>query len=1198
MSKFAEIPRFLLEDFFDSMIASSSESPFVDGITAPICSFFYLMVEKQYDNYSQLYQIPFEPYTPYYSGNFFYARRMTTMETSATSAIEIDADSLTYLKKSSSSTIETITMGDSVYYAGAMNDYVRAKYSDDTTILDFISVNKPFLYFGKIYPETGDVYRIEYWGMDRYAVSCLPDHMQTTNIGEIFKVFFDQVYNRIYNKARTISTLIDPLEIDLDYITYLASFFGIEIDKTYLDSLYYDRDSLETRIRERRLREYVRELPNSLKRKGTYTSLYIIFKNLFWNTTDKINIYERWHSPTICNGWPTNPNAIPETPLEHFVDINYLNYYNQMPTTCVSAGYVDLINAGGYPVPLTNCYIHEQKISTTSWIIVHNLNTQTPLVQCYDQDMNLIVPQSIEGISSYLTVVTFNTNKSGYAFILLPNSTFTFTDTTSGNFQHDLNYLVPIVHGYESNFTECDLYSVSPSGSNIVIISSLSSLNGTITCATSGNYVHEQLNKNTIWNIEHDLDSRAVVADFYTTTASEHWTLSHVLNTENILVQLFDTNNVQLDYENINIVNDEIVKVTFSEPVSGYAVLVEAEEISTTPISSGWVLTTPTSGYYATQYTDNDGDVLSIDWELPFLNATLHVHESPAVSATFMVKTPDYMEMFLYKSATWDIVHNLDQQQVLAQFYTTYKSTTWEFSNFYGNNVIIRCYDTDRNEIRPDSIAYYDDRYYLNFNEPVGGFITISIADASIQDTLYFGYGGWFAGTGWFLSPGWFLPAGFTGVPLWAPSSSYWPGDLFTIDPDIDTRVNLITQYQSNITKALIMPVDVQLTLDGLIYTTFSAESSGAYAHVIKGNYVHEQVTPASKWWITHYLDTYKIISATYSWFTDGGVWMYMGQDKNTIVQTYDNNNLCIDGFSTIHYEDESIYIMNNEPIIGFGCMIVGNNIPASGATWNINHNLNNELVLCQCYIDDLLVVCPDVQLNGDNDLIVNFTSPVSGSCVYALPDYTWTQTTPSASWIISHNLNQIGAIIQIYDGNLRSIATSAANIELTDRNTCTITFSVPTSGYIAIKGTHPPIFEHLPKCRLYDENWLELDFEGNWPGYTIIKVADDCIITPLNKVKPETLTLSSSANCTASWGASGTIGYALICKADATAKPLKQKKPTDYQIIDENNCRATFSDREDGLAILKEVGTLTYNDGLIMSPHYKVEIDVNCEPL
>jgi hypothetical protein len=459
--RFSEIPKFLLYDFFDSStsIASpSGDSPFISGINTTRNVYFELVIEDSIT--LDTIHVPFYTYDPVKIDNFFYVQRAVDLETAATSAAVIENEANVYLKKSSIYTESRVDDSGRIVMANLFDKMMRLLSSNypETSYLDYVNIEKPFLYIGKIYNENdgNDVYRIDYWGMDRYVISCLPPHMQTPKMQVFLELFFDKVYNRVYNKEKNVITLLDALEIDLKFLPYLSEMFGIFLEKSYIDSLYSDLFSDINIQMERRLRENIREMPNFLKRKGTYSSIYGLFHNLFWNTTNSLNIYERWHSKDLCNGWPEDPNAVPLSPKNNFVDFNYLNQYtNSTSATCVS-GYGEFVNAGGYPVSQSDCFIFRTFQAKNVWFIVHELNTSCPIVHCYDECLNLLTPNKIFSISDNVTVIRFDSDKSGTAMIVKPQALDFITILNNIHyFEHDLSGAdIPIIAGNESiNYT-------------------------------------------------------------------------------------------------------------------------------------------------------------------------------------------------------------------------------------------------------------------------------------------------------------------------------------------------------------------------------------------------------------------------------------------------------------------------------------------------------------------------------------------------------------------------------------------------------------------------------------------------------------------------------------------------------------------------------------------------------------------------
>jgi hypothetical protein len=122
--------------------------------------------------------------------------------------------------------------------------------------------------------------------------------------------------------------------------------------------------------------------------------------------------------------------------------------------------------ATGIPawVPLTqqlSTYIHYEVSGTTTWTINHNLNTATPVVQCYGSDQKMFIPNNIEVTSNNQVLVTTSTPVYGRAVIMQaplegttkPNYTYEHNQTSAATtwvIQHGLGYN-PIVRVFVGN---------------------------------------------------------------------------------------------------------------------------------------------------------------------------------------------------------------------------------------------------------------------------------------------------------------------------------------------------------------------------------------------------------------------------------------------------------------------------------------------------------------------------------------------------------------------------------------------------------------------------------------------------------------------------------------------------------------------------------------------------------------------------
>lgn len=88
----------------------------------------------------------------------------------------------------------------------------------------------------------------------------------------------------------------------------------------------------------------------------------------------------------------------------------------------VSSSYAGYAVSSSYAV--TSSYastvgVNFQQISPAStWVITHNLGNQHPLVQVYDTNHDVLIPQTINGLNTNTVVVTFSVSLAGYARVV------------------------------------------------------------------------------------------------------------------------------------------------------------------------------------------------------------------------------------------------------------------------------------------------------------------------------------------------------------------------------------------------------------------------------------------------------------------------------------------------------------------------------------------------------------------------------------------------------------------------------------------------------------------------------------------------------------------------------------------------------------------------------------------------------------
>lgn len=226
--------------------------------------------------------------------------------------------------------LTTITYGADMYfrkgsyfYTWLINNYSEYR--------DYLNTNKRFIYFGKVWSVAGEVntYYIEFYGLKDFMYNALPPVNQSTAMEDWIKGYFDKTHHPIYNLTKNIWSMRDPKEIDIRFLQYIANDYGITID--------------EDATSEINIREFVDNLIYFLKRKGNYSTIYVIYKFLLTNTSNTLNIYERWHE------WNLVYDRIHPVELD-YEDHHILESYGIQPSGAAGNDYYTRYAPSAYPV--------------------------------------------------------------------------------------------------------------------------------------------------------------------------------------------------------------------------------------------------------------------------------------------------------------------------------------------------------------------------------------------------------------------------------------------------------------------------------------------------------------------------------------------------------------------------------------------------------------------------------------------------------------------------------------------------------------------------------------------------------------------------------------------------------------------------------------------------------------------------------
>ncbi|MFA5025017.1 MAG: hypothetical protein WC503_00720 [Candidatus Shapirobacteria bacterium] len=1119
-------------------------------------SYFYGIVKiEDLDGVVQKIEIPFKPYgvseEDYYNNNFFYLERMSSMETSATSALDIPAETDFYLLRRKGGVVQEYV--DNLVENGS-------SFTNTIDMTYFINPYKIHQYIGKIYPQKEvNQYRIDYWGYDRYALTCIPEHNQTTKLKEFFKITFDQVYNAFYSRAKTIKTLIDAKEIPLDYLPYLAEIYNYQINKSYFESLFIDKVSEETRARERRLKELVANIINYLKRKGTYSSLYITFKTLFWATENNLNVYERWHPDSVfdlSHDYDLEP---------YFIDFNYLSYYDALSVGCTGAEYYTLASGKGFNVPLDNCYIHKQNYASDRWYIAHSLDDRIPVIQCFDSYMNLVSPSEVACIDSSSLLLTFHELVTGFALITKPqymNPLLSISELHS----HNLNQIAPLVEGYyPTTFTYntttlpisgiCTFETVMPSGMNDILVANISSNNGTQVVALSGDYFHIQAIDKMEWEIEHNLDSKALMADFYLSMATSAWTITHTLNSKNLVYQIYSEGEATTNCSSLYNITNDVVKVNFASEENGRIFLLEADETLTLPLSSGWMSTYTVSGgdvqllqAYDTDYNAvNDLDIR------PIYTNTLALSSTYPFAGYLEVAIPDYVEAFLYRSNIWNINHNLNSLNIITNIYSGIDNTVFQLMNEYSSsNLFIQVYDLNRRLLNTISASASTDTISVSLSAAEQIFINTYQID---HDQSVFTYTQTIPSACWwvehYLDNYEIVVRVYSGGIEIIPDELHlynknWTNILFNTPTSGD--VIIYVAEQSFIPTVKDNTPEVEIVDENNIVVTFPTSAIGYVAcgiadsvcttlfqgspenfqAVDKDNVTASFASSASGMAILREVGqlTYAdglLMSPHYKaeidlnceplcdrdiLNRDYALMLYDQLEVSRPASKYSHYSLLLSPITDFSEETIKTYddIYGNVADFYTYCCVDTESTSAGfiyrkyvpTSKWSIFHGLNTENVLVQCYDNTYEMVFPlSVKIIDTNNVSIEFDSPFSGLCLIGAAKETLTNTyEASASWGFTHS-QETSAVLSDYYFYLDKEQMLPSNVSITEVDQMTSTWYVPTLGYCQIRNS-----DYLYVQSVASTEWIithTLDHKG-----VLVQLYDD----ELKQIFPKTITL------------------------------------------------------------------------------------------
>lgn len=517
---------------------------------------------------------------------------------------------------------------DSLYHnwlSQNANGYYQTIWDQNLTIRNYVNTDVMFSYFGKIYKQAykPEYCRILFNGMKDFTVNAIPEHQRTPNFKEMLKIFFDRTYQQNYNLLKNIYTLIDPMEIDSKYLGYLSQYFNM-----------HDLP----RTNELRIREWVKYLPWLLKRKGTHAEFIILWKILAV-TTNRLNIYEKWHNKNITGNVPTSA-------WESYRYVDKPEYEHLEHTDGAGEGWYKSY----YPTTIEN-YEATNKILSTHYRLEFDLNNESL------SDENILSKnmwdylytqfeylRPINRVSDYRILFSPITNFSGYYFSLyddpqkttycksksfgtelLEQNAYVYVqmDTPSNTWmiQHNLNSINIITQAFDENINEIIPIDIQYIDSNNIKVTFADDEYGYLLCRKADTAIkrYEPIFSDT-WVIQHFRDDKNCIVQFHdgefkiVATETElidvntaktiidkqpniamisknnyigvqsipetSWTINHNINKKGVISAVYGFDNKQIYPENFTILDPGVIRLEFDEPTAGFVVLYAVGNLS------------------------------------------------------------------------------------------------------------------------------------------------------------------------------------------------------------------------------------------------------------------------------------------------------------------------------------------------------------------------------------------------------------------------------------------------------------------------------------------------------------------------------------------------------------------------------------------------------------------------------------------
>ena len=305
----------------------------------------------------------------------------------------------------------------------------------------------------------------------------------------------------------------------------------------------------------------------------------------------------------------------------------------------------------------------------------------------------------------------------------------------------------------------------------------------------------------------------------------------------------------------------------------------------------------------------------------------------------------------------------------------------------------------------------------------------------------------------------------------------------WSFNHNLGTTYPVITVYDGP-SNSVIQPLNIVPSGSNDMKIYFSSPKSGYATAVAGGGY-----------FVTNNGTTRKLVQST-----PAVTWSFVHNigDQYPAFEIYDSNNnivipaniRAVDAYTAeiqFAYSASGTAVATLGGGIGVGDVIT---IPSASSNWSIQHNLNTTYPIVTIWESGSnQIVQPDTISSVDaNNILVTFTTPVkgfanvsrAGSVISGSTDWNllinkpnvgvvYSQTTPSATWSIAHNLGTQFPLVTVYDSS--NAVVLPQSIVGTDANNITITFPSAQTGYANLSkaGSYisgSVLYQNITKCK------------------------------------------------------------------------------------------------------------------------------------